>query len=256
MIQHPPFFTASAFPATHGFFGRQGGVSSGLNAALNVGSSSGDTAANVAENQRRIADAFRLTPGKLVFCKQIHSTRVETVTTPWLPSMRPEADGLVTKEKNILLGVMTADCAPVLFHDAENQVIGAAHAGWKGALGGIMEATLDAMRALGAKDSTLHAVVGPCIQQASYEVGPEFPAPFLADDPASANFFAPAPRPRFFLFHLPGYVMYRIKKAGIGHVSALAMDTCRDEERFFSYRRRTLRNEAANGIQMSVIVLK
>ncbi|HVY13137.1 MAG TPA: peptidoglycan editing factor PgeF [Alphaproteobacteria bacterium] len=251
-----PFLTHAALQTRHGFFTREGGVSTGLYASLNCGYGSKDDNEKVSENLRRVATAMHVEPPNLLSCRQIHSNRVVTVTKPWPREERPEADGMVTREKNIALGALSADCAPVLFHDVQAGVIGAAHAGWKGALGGVLEETVSAMEKLGAKLANITAVVGACIQQNSYEVGPEFPAPFLKQDAANESFFKKAPREGHFLFDLPGYAQRRLKLRGLMNVHSLGFDTCSDETRFFSYRRATKRKEAGNGTLISAIVLK
>ena len=207
----------------HGFLGRTGGVSTGAAASLNVGLGSGDDEAAIAENRRRAAEA--IAPGaRLVGLYQVHSARCVTVTEPWDDAHRPEADALVTDRPGLLLGVLTADCAPVLFADSEAGVIGAAHAGWKGALGGVTDATIEAMVALGAKPGRIAAAIGPCIAQGSYEVDEAFRARFLAADAASAADFGPG-QPGHWQFDLPGYLARRLRHAGIGTVEQLGLDT-------------------------------
>jgi YfiH family protein len=246
------FLTHPALSVRHGFFTREGGVSEGLQASLNVGER-GDTPENVAENLRRIAEAMQVAPNNLISCKQIHSIKVMAVDKPW--SEKPEADAMVTKTKGLALGIKTADCAPVLFHDAQAGVIGAAHAGWRGAVGGILEETLKAMQKLGAKPENTTTVIGACIQQNSYEVGPEFPEAFLKQDSTNERFFKKAPRENHSLFDLPGYCKHRLLLSGVKTAQSLGFDTCSDETRFFSYRRRTLHDEPDNGTLLSVIVL-
>jgi polyphenol oxidase len=238
----------------HGFFGRQGGVSSGIYASLNVGSGSRDDRANVIENRARAMATFDLPGNALVTAYQVHSSTALTVAGPWLDTP-PQADGLATDKPGVALGILTADCAPILFADADARVIGAAHAGWRGAVGGIGEATVKAMESLGAKRARIHAAVGPCIGVASYEVGAEFPAPFLALDPANQRFFRVAARAGHFMFDLPGYVSSRLTALGLGAVETLCFDTCAGEDRFFSYRRSCLRKEPDYGRELSAIVL-
>lgn len=239
--------------APHGFLGRIGGVSQGLVAGLNVGLGSGDEPAHIAENRRRAAAA--VAPGaQLATVYQVHSATCVTVTEPWPDEARPHADALVTDRPGLALGVLTADCAPVLFADAEARVIGAAHAGWKGALGGVTDATVTAMEALGAKRSRIRAVVGPCIAQASYEVDAAFRERFMAQDAAHARFFSPG-APDHWQFDLEGYVLERLRQAGIGQVVGLALDTYAAPERFFSFRRATHRGEPSYGRQISLIAL-
>lgn len=238
----------------HGFFTREGGVSEGLYASLNCGLGSGDDPVHVAENRRRAAALLELEPERLLTCYQVHSPDVVTVERPWAPEERPRADALVTRTPGIALGILTADCAPVLLADAEARVIGAAHAGWKGALDGVLEATVAAMLALGAEAGRIVAGVGPCIAQRSYEVGPEFPAAFVARAVENADFFRPGRGDRL-LFDLKGYVARRLVAAGVGTVLPLPCDTCAEEARFFSYRRACRRGEGDYGRGLSAIAL-
>ena len=240
----------------HAFFTRAGGVSTGLYASLNVGFGSGDAPAAVAENRARAAARLDLKPDRLVTCYQVHSPTCVTVTEPWTQENAPKADAMVTKVPGLALGILTADCAPVLFADAKAKVIGAAHAGWKGAKGGVLEATINAMVELGAKPSRIVAAIGPCIAQRSYEVGPEFPAPFFEEDPRNRDYFAPARKPEHFLFDLPGYVTRRLGDAGVEVVQRCPNDTVVEEDRFFSYRRSCLRGEPDYGRGLSAIVLQ
>jgi polyphenol oxidase len=239
----------------HAFFTRQGGVSGGLFASLNCGFGSGDNLDDVGRNRAIAAARLDLAPERLVSCHQIHGTTVITVERPWRREDNPRADGTVTKVPGIALGVLAADCAPVLFADAEAGVIGAAHGGWRGALAGIMEATVTAMVALGARADRIRAGIGPCIGQASYEVGPEFSVNFAAADPASAAFFAPAPRPGHFLFDLPGYIALRLQRLGLAAVERAQHDTAAEEDLFFSYRRACLRGERDYGRGLAAIAL-
>jgi len=240
----------------HGFFTRVGGVSTGLFASLNCGFGSGDDPAKVAENRARAAEALELGPERLVTCYQIHSAEIVEVETPWRREEAPKADGMVTTVPGIALGVLAADCAPVLLADAEARVIGACHAGWRGALGGIIEATLEGMRRRGAGLDRIVAAVGPCIGKASYEVGPEFPAPFLGEAAENADLFRPAPRPEHFLFDLAGYVQRRLRRLGVARVAHTGGDTLAEEDRFFSYRRACLRHERDYGRLLSAIALE
>ena len=237
----------------HGFFGRTGGISSGLYRGLNVGLGSHDRRDDVLENRRRVTDALGQPASSLTTLYQIHSPTVITVATPFDGHV-PEADALVTGVPGITLGILTADCVPVLFADTGAEIIGAAHAGWKGAVGGVLENTIQAMEELGAERDDIRAVIGPCIAQSSYEVGPEFIARFSAVE--QAQFFIPSPRAGHALFDLPSYVATRLIAAGLQHVALLAMDTCADEENFFSYRRATLRGEPDYGRHISCIVLR
>ena len=240
----------------HRFFTRRGGVSDGLFSSLNCGYGSADSPDNVRENRRRAAATFDLGEADLLTVHQIHSRDVLTVGAErWTSPGAPKADALVTDRPGVALGVMSADCAPVLFADSTARVIGAAHAGWKGALGGVTEATIEAMEKLGAKRERVRAVVGPCIGRDSYEVGPEFPAPFLAHDEAAGAFFRPAPRTGHFIFDLAGYLVRRLGIAGV-EASATGHDTLTDTEDFFSYRRNTLQGVRDYGRGLSAIALR
>jgi polyphenol oxidase len=239
----------------HAFFTRQGGVSGGMFASLNCGFGSGDDLNAVARNRAIAAAQLDLPPERLVSCHQIHGTNVMTVEQPWRREDNPRADGTVTKVPGIALGVLAADCAPVLLADPEAGVIGAAHGGWRGALAGTMEATVMAMVVLGARADRIRAGIGPCIGQPSYEVGPEFPANFAAVDPASAAFFVPASRPGHFLFDLPGYIALRLQRLGLAAVQRAPHDTAAEEDLFFSYRRACLRGERDYGRGLAAIAL-
>jgi YfiH family protein len=239
----------------HGFFTREGGVSEGLFASLNCGFGSGDDESKVAENRRRVAAALGLAQDRLVTSYQFHSAEAVVVERAWRREDRPRADAMATRVPGIALGILTADCASVLFADAEARVIGAAHAGWRGALGGVLEAAVAAMVKLGAAPRRIAAGIGPCIGKASYEVGPEFPAPFLAEDSGNADFFIDAPRARHFLFDLGGYVERRLERLGLGRVERTGGDTAAEPARFFSYRRACLRKEPDYGRELSVICI-
>jgi hypothetical protein len=239
----------------HAFFTRQGGLSGGFFESLNCGFGSGDAAETVARNRAIAMERLGLSPDRLVTCYQVHSTTVVTVENPWPRDAAPRADGLVTRGSGIALGILAADCAPILFADAVAGVIGAAHGGWRGALGGIVEATLDRMEALGAERARIRAGIGPCIDQRSYEVGPEFPQPFLSDDPASAAYFAPAVQTGRFMFDLPGYIERRLARAGVAVIDRAAHDTVAEDTHFFSYRRACLRGEPVYGRALSAIAL-
>lgn len=232
----------------HGFLGRRGGVSLGDVCGLNVGLGAGDDSAAVAENRRRAVAAV-LPGSQLVTVYQVHSATCVTVTEPWVLAERPHADAMVTNRPGVLLGIVTADCAPVLFADHEAGVVGAAHAGWKGALGGVCEATVASMLSLGAVEHRLCAVVGPCIAQANYEVTEGFRDAF-----GDAQWFAPG-RAGHEQFDLEGYVAHRLKRAGISAISRLSQDTYAQADRYFSYRRATHRGEANYGRQFSLIGL-
>ena len=239
----------------HGFLTRDGGVSDGLFASLNCGLGSGDDQAKVLENRRRAAAQLDRAADELVTCYQIHSAQVVTVERPWRRDDRPRADAMVTCTPGIALGILTADCAPVLLADAEARVIGAAHAGWRGAVSGVLDQTVAAMIKLGAAPQRIAAAIGPCIAQPSYEVGPEFPAPFLAEAVANAAFFLPAARAGHFLFDLPGYVAQRLARLGVMRVARTGGDTAAEPQRFFSYRRACLSKERDYGREISAIAL-
>jgi YfiH family protein len=237
----------------HGFLGRLGGVSSGVVAGLNVGFGAGDDPAAVAENRARAVAAV-LPGAALVSVYQVHSPDCVTVAEAWDDAARPHADALVGDRPGLLLGIVTADCAPVLLADRKAGVIGAAHAGWKGAFAGVVENTVAAMARLGARPGDIAAAIGPCIAAASYEVDDAFRTRFLAADSANGRFFA-AGREGHWQFDLEAYVAERLARAGVGAVSALGLDTYADPERFFSFRRATHRGEPAYGRQLSVIGL-
>lgn len=240
----------------HAFFTRRGGVSEGLFGTLNCGFGSGDAPHRVADNREIAMARLGLPADRLVTLRQTHSAKVVTAERPWRREEAPSADGLVTAISGIALGVLAADCAPILLHDPVARVIGAAHGGWRGAFGGIVDAAISRMAALGAARPRIRAAIGPCIGRRSYEVGPEFPQPFVADDPGNMRFFAPAPRPGRFLFDLRGYIAHRLARAGIATVEIVPHDTVADEDRFFSYRRACLRGERSYGRGLSAIVLK
>jgi hypothetical protein len=237
----------------HGFLGRRGGVSSGELAGLNVGYGSNDDRSAIDENRRRAVEAV-LPDAELATVHQVHSATAVFVEHAWPLAERPRADAMVTDRPGILLGILTADCAPVLFADREAGVIGAAHAGWRGALAGVTDSTIEAMEQLGARRERIHAAVGPCIAQPSYEVDEGFRQRFIDADPENARFFAdgPAGKPQF---DLPLYVGHRLRAAGLAQVDVLHLDTYADPERFFSYRRATHRGEADYGRQVSLIGL-
>lgn len=236
----------------HGFLGRVGGVSTGLVAGLNLGLGTGDDADAVAENRARAVAAV-LPGARLVTVYQIHSADC-VVAGEWSDDARPHADALVTDQPGLLLGVVTADCAPVLLADRSAGVIGAAHAGWKGAVSGVTDSTIVAMEALGAKRGNIVAAVGPCIAQPSYEVDAGFYQRFVAQDPGNAAYFVPGV-PDHWQFDLERYVAERLQQAGIGAVERLGLDTYPDENAFFSFRRATHRGEPDYGRQMSLIGL-
>jgi len=246
---------SDVYGVRHAFFTRKGGVSRGVFESLNCGLWNDDDKNAAIENRRLVALYLEAKPENVLSCNQVHSPDVVTVTEPWPPTQLPKADAMVTKERGIVLGVLTADCVPILFADEKAGVIGAAHAGWRGALIGIIENTIKAMESLGANTRTIQAALGPCIAQNSYEVGPEFPAPFLAEKPEYQRFFRPSIRPGHYMFDLPSYVMEKLRAAGVGMCEPPPGDTCADEERFFSYRRNFLRGEKSVGSLMSAIML-
>jgi len=236
----------------HAFFTRQGGVSTGIYESLNVGRGSADDPADVAENRARCAAHLGAPPQALSTCYQIHSATALVAETPW-GEARPEGDGVATTRTDVVCGALAADCAPILFADAQARVVAAAHAGWKGALGGIAEATVARMRELGA--DRIVAVIGPCIGPASYEVGLEFLDRFAADDPANARFFAAAESADKRMFDLPGFVLNRLRLAGVEACEWVGRDTCAEEALFFSNRRAFKRGEPDFGRLLSAIAL-
>jgi YfiH family protein len=251
----PEFLSAESLAVRHGFFTRRGGVSEGPFASLNCSLSGRDDRDAVMENRARVAASLGATLPSLVGLFQVHGADVVTVDTPWETGAGPHADAMVTDRPGIVLGIVTADCAPVLFADAAAGVIGAAHAGWRGAVAGILDATLAAMTRLGADRTRIVAAIGPCIAQPSYEVAADLRAAVLDRDPADARFFAGGVRPGRWQFDLPGYCAARLRGAGAGTVAALPADTVADPARFFSHRRRTLAGGGPIGHQISAIVL-
>ncbi|MEP9376526.1 peptidoglycan editing factor PgeF [Aquabacter sp. CN5-332] len=247
----------SALPGIrHAFFTRQGGVSNGLYASLNGGMGSNDSLDHVAENRARMAGALGLEPGTLMACWQVHSPDAVVLTTPWTREEAPKADAVVTAIPGLGATITVADCGPILFADPVARVVGAAHAGWKGAFGGVVEGTLKAMEGLGARRADIHAAIGPLIRQDSYEVGDDFMARFLDADRGFARFFKAAERPGHAFFNLPGFIAHRLEEAGVGHVEDLGLDTYSDEARFFSYRRATHRKEEDYGRLVAAIALE
>jgi YfiH family protein len=239
----------------HGFFTREGGVSQGLYASLNAGLGSHDAPENVGENRARMAAALGVGREHLVTAYQVHSPDVVVAETPWTRAEAPRADAVVTRVPGLAVGVTTADCGPVLFADAEAGVVGATHAGWKGALTGVVEATLAAMERLGAARSRITAALGPMIRQPSYEVGPELVARFTRAADDDARFFQPSPRPGHSLFDLAGLIVARLGRAGIARYEDLGQCTYADPSRFFSYRRATHRREPDYGRHISAIAI-
>ena len=236
----------------HGFFTRQGGVSEGLYASLNCGLGSRDAREHVFENRRRVAAHLGVAPEFMVNGYQVHGAEVAVAETPWTPAEAPHADALVTRTPGLALAVSTADCAPVLLADPDSRVVGAVHAGWKGAFTGVLDATLRVMERLGAERARVVAAIGPAISGAAYEVGPEFRERFLAADPGNDAFFRGGERLRF---DLPAYVAVRLMGLGIREVEDVALCTYRDEARFFSFRRATHRGEPDYGRLFSAVVL-
>ena len=239
----------------HAFFTRAGGVSTGLYATLNGGVGSQDESGKVVENRARMAAALGVEPQRLLTAYQSHSPNVIVAEAPWTTENRPQADAIVTRMRALAIGVTTADCGPVLFADPRAGVIGAAHAGWRGALSCVVEATIAAMERLGAARSQIRAALGPMIRQENYEVGPDLVARFRAEDPAASRFFAPAQREDRAMFDLAGYIAARLKRAGIGEVEDLGVCTYADPDRFYSYRRTTHRGEADYGRHVNAIAL-
>ena len=239
----------------HGFFTREGGVSGGIFASLNCGYGSGDDREAVAANRDIAARKLGRAGSELVTGYQVHGTDIAHVEAVWRPSAQPRIDGMVTDRTGVVLGILTADCAPVLLADAGSGVIGAAHAGWKGAFSGVVEATIAAMERLGAERGRIRAAIGPCIGRDSYEVGPEFRDRFLAADPVDARWFRPSPRDGHALFDLAGYLAARLGKLGLAGVTTTGGDTLADESRFFSYRRACLAGGADYGRMVSAITL-
>lgn len=246
----------SAVPGLrHAFFTREGGVSSGIYASLNGGVGSSDDAAHVTENRRRMAEHLGVAPARFLTVFQIHSPDVAIATAPWDTESRPRADAMVTKIPGLAIGVTAADCGPILFADPAARVIGAAHAGWKGAFGGVLENTIGAMEELGASRGTILAAIGPLIRQPSYEVGAEFIARFAEADKDNARFFVPSSRADHAMFDLAGYIRQRLERAGILMIDDTDVDTYADE-RLFSYRRSVHRKEPDYGRNIHAIVLE
>lgn len=250
-ITHPLLQAAGV---KHGFFTRQGGVSDGIYASLNTGVGSSDDAERVSENRRRIAAHLGGTPDDLAACYQVHSAIAHVAEVGW-KGHRPEGDAAVTRAPGVICGVLTADCAPILLADPEAGVVGAAHAGWKGAIGGIIQSTVRAMAGLGAEPSRMVAVVGPCIAQASYEVGADYQDRFEAETPGSGRFFVEGATPDKRMFDLPGFVLWRLEQAGVGQAAWTGHDTRADEDLFYSNRRAFLAGEPDFGRLMSAISL-
>jgi YfiH family protein len=239
----------------HAFFTRSGGVSEGLYASLNGGLGSHDDPARVAENRARMAAALGVAAPRLITAFQTHSPHVVIADAPWPESARPRADAIVSRTAGLAVAVTTADCGPILLADPAARVIGAVHAGWRGALAGVVEAAVAAMEKLGAERGRIRAALGPMIRQSNYEVGPDLVARFAAADPASEGFFHPAPRAGHALFDLAAYIGLRLKRAGVTHVEDLGLCTYADPARFFSFRRASHRAEADYGRHVNAIAL-
>ena len=246
----------SAIPGLrHAFFSREGGVSEGIYAGLNGGTGSNDDAARVAENRRRMAEQMGVAPDRLLTLYQVHSPDVVVAAAPWDGGARPKADAIVTRTEGLAIGVTAADCGPILLVDPSARVIGAAHAGWKGALTGVLESTVDAMEKLGAERGGIVAAIGPMIRQNSYEVGSEFVERFLEADAEHAMFFLPAEREGHAMFDLAGFIRMRLENAGVLMIDDTGVDTYTDE-RFYSYRRSVHRREADYGRHVHAIALE
>lgn len=254
VLNAPPASRASILAGVkHGFFGREGGVSSGIYASLNAGTGSNDDPANVLENRARISEAFGIDRDHLVGVHQVHSPDAVFTDAPW-QGERARADALVTTKPNLAISILTADCTPILFADVERGVIGAAHAGWRGALGGVIENTVRLMQEQGAMPDGIAAAIGPCIHQSSYEVGPEFEAEFIAADPSFARFFVPGAGDRLH-FDLPGFCAARLASAGVTQIETLPLDTYAESTRLHSHRRSVHENAGDYGRNCSVIML-
>jgi polyphenol oxidase len=240
----------------HAFFTRAGGVSDGVYASLNGGIGSSDAAPNVVTNRARMASSLGVPPERLLTCYQVHAPDAVVAVAPWDAAARPRADAMVTATPGLAIGISTADCGPVLFADPDARVIGAAHAGWRGALAGVTDSTIAAMERLGAVRARITAAIGPMIRQPNYETGPDLHERFLAADRGNARFFQPSARAGHFMFDLADYVAARLAAAGIGTIEDVDACTYADPERFFSYRRMTHRAEPDYGRHVNAIVLE
>ncbi|MEL0107361.1 MAG: peptidoglycan editing factor PgeF [Rhodospirillaceae bacterium] len=246
----------SAGGVRHGFFTREGGTSRDVFASLNCGFGSGDDIEAVRTNRDLVMQQIELAKDSLVTAYQTHSAKVTDVTKPWSPEKAPQVDAMVSRSYGIALGILTADCAPVLFADSSAGVVGAAHAGWRGAKDGVLPATIEAMEKLGADRKRIAAAIGPCIQQNSYEVDQSFFDSFLEDDPAHKRFFVLSDRKGHYRFDLPGYISAVLSRESVGSIESLGLDTYTQEDLFFSYRRATHRQEQQYGRLLSVIALE
>lgn len=253
MIEAPDLKSVKS--VRHGFFTRQGGQSSGLFTSLNCGFGSGDDKPTVARNRALAGERLGVAGGNLLTVWQWHSPDVIVAAEPWDVLKSPKGDAIVTTKPGLAIAVLSADCAPILFADAQAGVIGAAHAGWKGALAGVSDATIAVMEENGARRDRITAVIGPTISQKAYEVGPDFASQFIAEAPDNADFFTPSTRPHHQMFDLPAYLKRRMMRQGLGQVTDLGLCTYSDEDRFYSFRRTTHRNEKDYGRQISAIVL-
>ncbi len=248
----PDHLAAPGLEGRGAFFTRRGGVSEGPYASLNCSTSGGDDPGHVARNRALVADAMGVAPDRLLGLTQVHGAQVAVIGEAWPAGAGPKADAMVTDRPGLALGIITADCAPVLFREPESGMVGAAHAGWRGAAAGVLEAVVDAMAGLGAERSRINASIGPCIGQASYEVGDDLREAVLPSLPGAERFFAQGTRPAHWQFDLAGYCLARLDRAGV-RAAAIGIDTCADEARFFSHRRRTLSGGGPIGHQISVI---
>jgi len=247
---------AASTNISHGFFTRDGGTSTGIYAGRNCGLGSDDLRAHVIENRGRTADDLNVPRDHLLTVHQIHSPTIVVVTAPWAEGAAPKGDALVTATPGIGLGILTADCTPILFADPTAGIIGAAHAGWKGAIGGVLEATVEAMLELGAERDQIISSIGPTISQTNYEVGPEFEQQFIARAAGNTAYFIPSAREGHFQFDLPGFVADRLSALGVGKVENTGLCTYADPDRFFSFRRTTHAGEPDYGRQISAIALR
>ena len=238
----------------HGFFTREGGHSQGIFASLNAGLGSGDDLDAVRKNRAKVACRLGVETDHLISGYQVHGTDVAVITGPL--AERPKVDGLVSNTPGVAIGILTADCGPVLFADAEAGVIGACHAGWKGALAGVYRTTVEAMEKLGARRARMTALLGPTISQKNYEVGPDFPAAFLSTDIANRRYFIPSVKDSHHMFDLPQFLTDQMRDIGLAHVGDLGLCTYADEQRFYSYRRATHRGEKDYGRLISAIALR
>ncbi len=245
----------SVGPVEHSFFTRRGGVSTGIYASLNCGQGSDDDPSNVIENRRLTTELLGIPEAQLCTLYQVHGREAIFVTKPWRDENRPRADAMVTNATGLALGILTADCAPILFSDPIARVVAAAHAGWQGALNGVIKATVEAMSRLGSNPQAIRAAIGPSIMQASYEVGPEFHTRFMAMNDEYERFFVSGDRTGHFQFDLPGFVEHQLTASGVGSIERIVRDTYAEPDFFFSYRRSVHQKEPDYGRQLSAIAL-